>query len=30
MSASGIGIGWRQNACDLCWGKQPDDLCVPA
>ena len=28
-SASGIGIGWRRSACDLCWGKQPDELCVP-
>ena len=30
MSASGIAIGKRRNACSLCWGTQPDEIRAPA
>jgi hypothetical protein len=30
MSASGIGIGWRRNACSSCWGTWPNEICGPA
>jgi hypothetical protein len=26
MIESGIGIGWRRNACSLCWRRQPSEI----